>query len=203
VILAVDADRARDEARRILSERRFHARDTLRPFAGFFRRVGDAVVDPIRGFLHTLAGFVPDVGSPLWLLLAFVVVTLATVAAVRLSRNRGREHPGRGRTGGAEEGVDPNELDRRAGDAERRGELDEALRLRFRAGLARLDRLGVIDVRPGLTNAGVRRILRSPRFDTLAGDFDEVVYGGRRATSGDVETARSGWPRVVEEARRP
>ena len=33
-------------------------------------------------------------------------------------------------------GLEPDELERRADEAERRGDLDTALRLRFRAGLA-------------------------------------------------------------------
>ena len=45
------------------------------------------------------------------------------------------------------------------------------------------------------------RTLRSPRFDELAGQFDEVAYGGRSATESDVATARSAWPTIVETAR--
>ena len=101
-----------------------------------------------------------------------------------------------------EDGLSPEELDRRAEEAERRGQLADALRLRFRAGLLRLDGLGAIDLRPGLTNAAAARLLGSRRFDRLTVDFDEVVYGGRRATSGDVALSRAEWPRVLEEARR-
>jgi hypothetical protein len=103
--------------------------------------------------------------------------------------------------GGGEEGLDPDELERRAADAEGRGELDTALRLRFRAGLLRLADAGVLRLRPGLTNAAVSRTLRSRRFDELALDFDEVAYGGRPATPDDVAAARSGWPAVLEAAR--
>jgi hypothetical protein len=121
---------------------------------------------------------------------------------VRLSARRGRQRFPGGRRGIAgEEGLDPDELERRAEEAERRGDLDAALRLRFRAGLARLDDAGVVRLRPGLTNAAVGRTLHSPRFDALAGHFDEVAYGGRAATDADVATARSTWPGVVEAAR--
>ena len=47
---------------------------------------------------------------------------------------------------------------------ERRGDLDAALRLRFLAGLVRLDDAGVVRLRPGLTNGAVSRTLRSPRL---------------------------------------
>ena len=76
-----------------------------------------------------------------------------------------------------------------------------ALRLRFRAGLLRLGRARVLPLRPSLRTREARRALRSSRFDRLARDFDEVVYGGRSPSAADVETARTEWPRVVAEAR--
>jgi hypothetical protein len=118
-------------------------------------------------------------------------------------RDRGRERPGGRRAGFAADAVtDPGELEALAEEAERRGQLAEALRLRFRAGLVRLDLMGALELRPGLTNRAAARTLRSSRFDGLAVDFDEVVYGGRPATADDVGEARSGWPLVLQEARR-
>jgi hypothetical protein len=142
------------------------------------------------------------VGSAPWLAVAVVVVVAAALLTVQLSSSRDRQRfPGgrRGRTG--DDGLDPEALERRAEEAERRGDLDAALRLRFRAGLGRLADAGIVRLRPGLTNAAVSRTLRSARFDELAGHFDEVAYGGRTATETDVATARSGWPTVVETAR--
>jgi hypothetical protein len=135
-------------------------------------------------------------------LLAIVVVVIAAVVTVRLSARRGRPLGAFGRSAvtGAES-LDPDELELRAEEAEQRGDLDAALRLRFRAGLGRLNDAGVVRLRPGLTNAAVSRVLRSPRFDELAGDFDEVAYGGRPATDADVATARSVWPAVLDTAR--
>lgn len=200
-IQPVDADRARQEARRILSEARFRPRKAPRPFEGLFRRLGDWLVGPVRAFFSWLGRRLPDVGSPPWFLLALAVVTAAVVATLRLSRDRGLQRFGRGGGRGGETAPSPSELERQAEEAERRGDLEEALRLRFRAGLLRLDGVGAIDLRPGLTNAAASRALGSRRFDALAGDFDEVVYGGRAATGGDLEEARAGWPQVLEEAR--
>jgi hypothetical protein len=59
----------------------------------------------------------------------------------------------------------------------------------------------VLPLRPSLRTREARRALHNPRFDRLADDFDEVVYGGREPVPGDVATARSEWPRVLEEAR--
>ncbi|MDQ1521225.1 MAG: hypothetical protein QOI55_2298, partial [Actinomycetota bacterium] len=97
---------------------------------------------------------------------------------------------------------DPAGLERLADDAERQGDLERALRLRFRAGLLRLDERGVIRYRPSLTTGEVRRLLGSATFDELAARFEEVAYGRDPAVPGDVATARSNWPRVVEDSTR-
>lgn len=199
---AVDPDAARQTARDILSDPRYHPRRAPRPFAGLFRRLGELIVDPIIRFFRGIGDFLPSVGTAPWLLLAAVVVVAAAVITMKLSAGRGRQRfeAARGH-GHDEQGLDPEGLERRAEEAERHGDLDLALRLRFRAGLVRLDDAGVVRLRPGLTNAAVSRILRSSRFEELAGDFDEVAYGGRPATADQVATARTGWPALVETAR--
>jgi hypothetical protein len=188
-------------ARDILSDPRYHPRRGPRPFAGFFRRLGELIVDPIVRFFRGIGDLLPSVGSSPWLVLAAAVVIVALVITVKLSSTRGRQRFAAARSPHDEEGLDPEELERRAEEAERRGDLDIALRLRFRAGLVRLDDAGVVRLRPGLTNAAVSRMLRSPRFNELAGDFDEVAYGGRPATATQVATARTAWPALVETAR--
>lgn len=198
---AVDPDAARRAAEGILADERFHPRRGPRPFAGFFRRLGELVVDPILRFFRSIADVFPDVGTVPWLLLAVAVVVAAALLTARLSARPGRRRFAGRPVGGDEEGLDPDELERRAAEAEGRGELDTALRLRFRAGLLRLADVGVLRLRPGLTNAAVSRTLRSPRFDQLALDFDEVAYGGRPATPDDIAAARSAWPAVLETAR--
>jgi hypothetical protein len=202
-LAAIDPDAARRVAEEILADPRYHPRTAPRPFEGFFRRLGELIVDPVVRFFGWIGDLLPNVGSPPWIALAVAVVVVAAVVALRLSKGRGRQRftaAGR-RLDRDEEGLEPDELERRADEAERRGDLDTALRLRFRAGLARLDDVGVVRLRPGLTNAAVSRALRSRDFDTLAVDFDEVAYGGRPATTADVTTARSTWPTVVETAR--
>jgi Domain of unknown function (DUF4129) len=199
---AVDPDAARQTARDILSDPRYHPRRAPRPFAGLFRRLGELIVDPIIRFFRGIGDFLPSVGTAPWLLLAAVVVVAAVVITAKLSSGRGRQRFGaeRGHRDD-EQSLDPEGLERRAEEAEHRGDLDLALRLRFRAGLVRLDDAGVVRLRPGLTNAAVSRILRSARFEELAGDFDEVAYGGHPATADQVATARTAWPALVETAR--
>jgi len=198
---AVDPGTARRAAEEILSDRRYHPSQAPRPFAGLFRRIGELLVDPVVRFFRWIGDLLPDVGTAPWLVLAAAVVIVAVVLTVKLSGGRGRRRFGVGRAVRHDDGLDPGELERRADEAERQGDFDAALRLRFRAGLGRLDEAGVVRLRPGLTNLAVSRVLRSPRFDELAGDFDEVAYGGRPATEADVATARSSWPEVLTSAR--
>jgi hypothetical protein len=96
----------------------------------------------------------------------------------------------------------PDELERAADAAERAGRLDEAVRLRFRAGLLRLGDRGAIRYRPSVTTNEVRRVLGSDTFEELARTFEAVAYGGQEATPPDVDSARRDWPRVVSSAGR-
>jgi hypothetical protein len=92
---------------------------------------------------------------------------------------------------------DPADLERAADAAEHAGQLDVAVRLRFRAGLLRLGDRGAIRYRPSVTTNEVRRVLGSDAFDELARTFDAIAYGGRDAEPPDVDAARREWPRIV------
>ncbi len=138
----------------------------------------------------------------LWTVIALFVLVVAALVTRQLARRRvevearGVGRRARGRS------EDPAALERLADEAERRGDLEVAIRLRFRAGLLRLGRARALPLRPSLRTREARRALRSSRFDRLARDFDEVVYGGRSPSAADVEVARTEWPQVVAEARR-
>jgi hypothetical protein len=196
----VNPAQAREEARRILSERRFRGTSLPRPFHRLFSWLGGHLHFVTRGW-DWLAGRIG--GAPvLWAIVGAVVLLVAISLGTRLARRRteiearGIERRRRGR------GDDPAELERLADEAERRGDLEVALRLRFRAGLLRLGRARALPLRPSLRTREARRALRSARFDRLARDFDEVVYGRRPPSAGDVEAARAEWPQVVAEARK-
>lgn len=197
----MNREHAREEARQILAERRFHGTSLPRPFHGFF--------DWLSRHLHFLARAFDWVAARiggqrvLWTVIGLFVLVAAALVTRQLARRRveGEARGGAGRRGrGRSE--DPAELERLADEAERRGDLEVALRLRFRAGLLRLGRAKALPLRPSLRNREARRALRSARFDRLARDFDEVVYGGRLPSAADVEIARTEWPQVVAEARR-
>jgi hypothetical protein len=195
---------ARARAERILSERRFHASKTPRPLHGVLVAIGKAVravLDPIGRLIDRAGRHVPGGTPVLWLLLAGVVVAAAAVLTTRSVRRRGAavERLRGAAAGGRSGGLDPDALEREAEGAERGGDLEHALRLRFRAGLLRLDRAEAIRFRPSITTTEVAGALRSRSFDELALTFEEVAYGGRPAEEPDVEAARRRWPELLAE----
>jgi hypothetical protein len=104
---------------------------------------------------------------------------------------------------GDPQGMSAARLRQEADRAERSGDLDEALRLRFRAGLAELDSRELIELRPALTNHELLRDVPSATLAGLVDGFEAVAYGGRPADADDLRTARDGWPRVPGEALDP
>jgi hypothetical protein len=133
--------------------------------------------------------------------LAVLVLVLATLVTRRVVRRRAAAATRTAAPAGARAGDDPRELERAAAEAERAGDRERAIRLRFRAGLVRLGHADAIELRPSLTTAEAARSLRSPTFDSLAATFEQVAYGGRRASERDLDEARRAWPNVIDEAR--
>jgi len=132
-----------------------------------------------------------------------LVFLVAAGISLRLVGRRSPRALARSRSIGVDaEGLDPDTLEREATSAEQAGDLDRAVRLRFVAGVVRLDRAGAITYRSSMTTGQLISTLRSVSFAELAVAFDEIAYGGRPAGETDVEAARSTWPRVLEETRR-
>ena len=197
---AVDPDTARREAQHILNDGRFKSSSTPKPLRGPLRWISDRLDDlfgPIGRFLAGLPVLV-------WWILAAAVIGLVVFMVLRVRQRRVSTAPkgGARRAPATAAPEDADALEREADEAERAGDLERAVRLRFRAGLLRLGDRGAIRYRPSVTTGEVRRTLRSARFDGLAGTFEEVTYGGRPADPPDVDAARREWPRVLEEAGR-
>jgi hypothetical protein len=194
----VNPAQAREEARHILAERRFRGTSLPRPFHGFFSWLARHLNFVVRGW-HWLAVRLGG-AIVLWVILGLAVLAIALFVGTRLAQRRTEVEAGLGRrTRGRRE--DPGELERLADEAEGRGDLEVALRLRFRAGLLRLGRARALPLRPSLRTREARRALRSSRFDRLARDFDEVVYGRRPPRPEDVAAARTEWPALLAEVR--
>jgi hypothetical protein len=188
---------ARAQARDILAEDRFHdGHHGEGLLHGLFVRLGD--------WLEALTGALPGGAVSGYLLLAVVAGATAWIVVSLIARRR-RTASGPGgaaSVAGAAADLGPDELERRAADAERAGDLDAVVRLRFAAGLLRLDRADAIALHPSLTTGEIGRRLHSPRYDALARTHDAVAYGGRHAQDADAAAARDQWPAVVGEARR-
>ncbi len=195
---------ARALARSILGESRFHTA-LPHPLQSLLRTIGQAVSAPINAFgrwLGGIGGGVPG-GKTIALLTIALVLAVGGVLVARMLARR-RVTAARA-TARAARGAPPEsaaELERAADAAERGGDLAQAVRLRFRAGLLRLAEQGAIE-RPGATpSRELASALRSREFELLANRFDEIAYGGSGARAEDVQDARRRWPAVVRgEAR--
>ena len=195
---AFDPDAARREAQRILSDRRYHANPAPRPLRGPLQWL----TDRLHGVFDWFARVFDAVPAGFWIALgvALAAVLIAIVFATVRRRVRVGADPSTGVGAVAGEPEDADALDRAADDAERDGDLERAVRLRFRAGLLRLGTHGAITYRPSVTTGEVRASLGSETFDELAGTFERVAYGGREAGQPDVDAARREWPHVLQEA---
>jgi hypothetical protein len=194
----------RELAHQILTEDRFRAPPLPRPLHGLLDALGGALA-PIgrlvsRAF-DAVAGILPGGSATESVLLGAVVVAAAVAATARLTGRTlsDRVASDRGRPG-RPEAIDAATLEAAADAAERDGHYDQAVRLRFRAGLLRLDELGLVAYRPSLATAAVSRRLGSPAFDALARRFEEIAYGGQPAGPADAGQAREVWPRVLAAA---
>jgi predicted nucleic acid-binding protein len=188
-----DADRARGEARDILSERPFREVSPPRPLRGLFESIGETV----RRAFDAVVDVFPGGESALWAFLGLVAVAIAVVVARSVIKRRTRAGKSASRPAIRTEALDPRSLEREADEAERAGHLERAIRLRFRAGLLRLDEAGRIDWRPSMTTGQVAAKLARRDFDEVTRIFEEIVYGRRRPVAPDVTTSKAGWESVL------
>jgi hypothetical protein len=201
---AVEPAAARAQARQVLDQRRFQGTKVPAPLRDVRERIGEALRSlgrPFEDAFRWLANAIPG-GSPvLWALLATLVLGAAAFLAGRAGRRRDRAAADGAAEGDAQELISAAALLEEAVRAERRGELEEALRLRFRAGLVELDDRNLIELRPALTNRELLGVVSSETLAELVDGFEAVAYGGRAADEEDLRSARDGWPRVPDEAK--
>ena len=197
---------ARDAAREILSQREFRPEHSPKPLEGVVRWISDrldgivnAIGDFLRGLFQPLFRILPgDLGTVLGFALCIGIAALVIWLVSRnLVRNpkRAADHPSQG----AQATDDPNELEAAAQRAERDEQFDLAIRYRYRAGLIRLDRAGVIELQPWNTAALLTRRVASPRFDRITDTFEAVTYGGRTANGSQANTVRAEWSTLLTE----
>jgi hypothetical protein len=200
-----DPGAARRDARDILSDNRYEGSDVPRPFKGVLDDIGEflePVGDWIENAFEDIAEVLPGGDVTLWSLTAALILLLVLTLGSRTLRARAEAGAEARLAAAMPERETPTSLDKAADKAERDGDLETALRLRFRAGLLRLDARDAISFRPSISTREVSRALKSPEFDQLAALFDGVVYGGDEATPEDLEASRRHWDAVLGQVRR-
>ena len=204
-MIAGGPDAARQAARSILDEHRFHGAAVPRPLHGVLHAIGKALESPlqlVQDLFGELASVIPGGAVGTGVLLGAIALALVIVTSrQRVARRLQAAGLAPGQASATRE-PNASELELGAAAAERERRFDEAVRLRFRAGLLRLADRELVPFQPSMSNAAVARTLRSDRFTRLARSFDEIVYGGRSAGAEDVETARREWPALLREGRR-
>jgi hypothetical protein len=190
----------RREAQAVLAERRFHGSELPRPLAGPLEWIGDRI-QPAIDWINDRGQAVPGGSLVLWTLLAAGVLLGAALVTSTTIRRRALALD-RARAAALPAAEDPRALEREAERAERDNDWERAVRLRFRAGLLRLDRRKVIVYRPSMTTGEVARAVDSPAFREVGDRFDAIAYGGRPAQRDDAEHARRGWAEVLHDERR-
>lgn len=200
--MAGSADSARRLAASILAERRFHPPSVPRPLHGVLhaigtavRSAGNAVVDAV----DDVGKLVPGGAAAVWGLLALVLIASAVIVARRRALAVRRTETQAAAVREAMERAE--ELERRADRAEREGRFADAVRLRFRAGVARLAEHGEVPHARSTPSAQLAQVLGSADFEELARRFDEIVYGSAPAQLSDAEDARRRWRSVLSEGR--
>ena len=189
----VHASSERDNATRILSGRKYQEAKAPKPFAGPLHSLGDWLDRNIGRHL-------PGGSDTLKVIFAVLLLSVLIAIVVLLSRRREKA---RSPQVAVRESMEAPEsaktLERRADEAERAGDLATAIRLRFRAGLLRLDDAGAIEYSPHLTAGQARRTLHNTSFDVVASSFEEVTYGGRTPTPVDAAASKDGWGNVLKQ----
>jgi Domain of unknown function (DUF4129) len=187
-------EEAREEAARILDERRFDETELPRPLERPLEWIGDRLQELGELFDRV----VPGSEALAWLVLGLLVLLAALALALRLVQRRA---PGLERRRGDRNvrvgEVDAAALERDADAAERAGDLERAVRLRFRSGILRLAERRQLDDPASVTTGALVRRLRSDAFTDGARAFDEVVYGRRAATADDARRVREAWQAVL------
>lgn len=192
-------EEAREAAREILSRDEYRTVHTPRPLRGVLEQIGEWLEPLAEPLADAYAWVVREPGR--WVPAAAAIVLLAVLSTVALGRRRAAFAGVDRRSRSGVEIEDADELERRADAAERAGDLDAAVRLRFRAGLVRLGERGALAYRPSLTAGAATRAIASPTLAALAATFDAIAYGGRPAAAADVDDAKTGWRRVLQDVR--
>jgi len=200
VLSFADASEARRAAAAILRQGRFHPPSVPRPLHGLLHAIGTAASSVGHWIEHAvdrIGRIVPGGPVVVWVLLGLLLIVAIALTARRYARRGLERERGGGGAGGAAARERAADLEREALRAEQDGRYADAVRIRFRAGLATLAERGAISPPRSIPTGELARTLRSEDFDALARRFDEIAYGAATAAEQDAEEARRRWTTVV------
>ncbi|MEV7391471.1 MULTISPECIES: DUF4129 domain-containing protein [unclassified Streptomyces] len=183
--VTIPRDPAREAARRELSKRMYHENDP-----GLFQRALNAVLDWIDRLLSVAASATPG-GA-----LGLVVVVLAVIAVLgalwwRLGTPRRQPASAAALFDDRPRSAAEHRAAAEAHAAQ--GHWNQALQERMRGVVRALEERALLDVRPGRTadeaaaEAGRALPAHMDGLRAAAREFDDVTYGGRRATQASYE----------------
>ncbi|MEV0643002.1 DUF4129 domain-containing protein [Streptomyces sp. NPDC050619] len=178
--LTIPRDPAREAARRELSKRMYHENDP-----GLFQRALNAFWDWVGKLFDTASAATP--GGPIGLVVVIMAV-LAVLGALWWRLGTPRREP---TSAPALFDDRPRSAAEHRAAAEAhaaQGHWNQAMQERMRAIVRSLEERALLDARPGRTadeaaaEAGRTLPTHADRLRTAARDFDDVTYGGRRAS---------------------
>ncbi|WP_369395135.1 DUF4129 domain-containing protein [Streptomyces sp. CG1] len=178
--LTIPRDPARDAARRELSKRMYHENDP-----GLFQRALKAFWDWLDRLLNSAASATPGGTVGLIVVVLFVV---AVLAALWWRLGTPRRQPSSTAVLFDDRPRSAAEHRAAAEAHAAQGHWNQAVQERMRAIVRSLEERTLLDVRPGRTadeaaaEAGRTLPAHSDRLRAAAREFDDVTYGGRRAT---------------------
>jgi hypothetical protein len=164
-------------------------------FGPIVRWIRRELVDSVgHGFHAVFGSFAPVVGLVVALVAGIVVATL-------LIRRRTRASVLRPSRDGQAAASDPSELEQEADRRAAGGDFDAAVRLRFQAGLRRLEFEGLVANGAATTGRELVTGVGSPTLEGLVRQHEAIAYAAFHAEAEDDERARNQWPAVPGEAR--
>ncbi|MFN8015862.1 MAG: hypothetical protein U0R17_04555 [Acidimicrobiia bacterium] len=227
---STDSDKAREDAKKILASKKY-GRDEKQPFSKGAKRItqwlgegknkGEIKRKNIKPKPFKLPNLFPG-GSGLsligWIILALaitLVIGLIIFVLYKVIKNREAKEEDEDK-----EKVDIKDIDwsdeekvmeeitdsellfRLSDQAEAAGQLDIALRYRFRAGLLRLSDMKIISFHPSVTNAKWQLVINNNNFDLLTRDFNDITYGEIECDQQHLSRSKQMWPELFSKAKK-
>jgi hypothetical protein len=180
-------------------------------FVSIGRFIANNIIHPIQDFFHSIFSHFSDTfssngpfGAVGPFLFYFLIVLLACAVGYLIARKRAQKERLAMARARLEESKEKSweELFKEAEIAESNGEDEQALRLRFQAGLLRVSELLKDPDLTKKTNRRLMSVINSRSFQTLARDFDEIIYAKRPITPDHVMRSKSHWEIAISELER-